>query len=127
MKRASNSSHHAARATRTRSSAARKFIHVALGLLAGVASASEIADVARARNLAATCSACHAADAQGSDAVAVLERMSSPELLRELRAFRSGERAGTVMRELVLGYTDEELALIAGHFHAGAKATGDQR
>lgn len=127
MKPASNSSHSTSRTSRARPSAARKFIFVALGLLAGVACADDIGNVARARNLAATCSGCHAAEAQGSDVIPVLERVSSGELLRQLRAFRSGERAATVMRELVLGYTDDELVLIAGHFRAAENTRGNGR
>lgn len=125
MKRASNSSHSTSRTSRARPSAARKFIFVALGLLAGVACAGETGNVTRARNLAATCNGCHAAESQATDALPVLERMSSRELLRELRAFRSGDRVGTVMRELVLGYTDDELVLIAGHFRSVANAPGN--
>lgn len=39
-------------------------------------------------------------------------------LLRKLREFRTGERQATIMPQIVRGYTDEQLTLIAAYFAA---------
>lgn len=80
----------------------------------------------RARDLAATCTGCHGTDGRSVGGMAPLAGVASDELLRALRAFRDGQRPATVMRQLVLGYTDDELALIAGYF-AQREARQDAR
>lgn len=69
----------------------------------------------RARDLAATCAGCHGTDGRSVGDIAALAGLPRDELLARLLAFRRGERPSTVMRELALGYSEDELALIAAY------------
>jgi cytochrome c553 len=44
--------------------------------------------------------------------------MPRHDLARALRAFKAGERAGTVMPQLAKGYTDDEIDALAAWFAA---------
>lgn len=89
----------------------------AVCLLAGAAHAADPAAV-HARNLAANCTACHSPDAPAPDAVPRLAGLPAATILHKLRGFRSGAEAATVMHQIVRGYSDEQLALIASHLAA---------
>lgn len=73
---------------------------------------------AHARSLAATCSTCHTRGGARDAAIAPLEGRSAADIVRDMRAFRSGERAGTVMPQLARGYTDADIAAIARWYAA---------
>ena len=63
-----------------------------------------------ARALAATCRSCHQ---PGESVIPSLDGQSYATLVAMLRGYRDGSRAGTVMPELVKGYSDAELDAIA--------------
>ena len=46
---------------------------------------------------------------------------SQSEMLKKLMEFKSGARPATIMHQLSKGYTDEQLAAIAGWFAAQKK------
>ncbi|MCC4116990.1 cytochrome C [Aromatoleum toluclasticum] len=87
----------------------------ALCLLAGGAHAADLSDL-HARNLAANCTPCHSADAPEPNAIPRIGGLSADKILHRLRAFGSGEAPATVMHQIVRGYSDEQLSLIASHF-----------
>jgi len=96
-----------------------KFTLAALCLLAGTTHAADpAADTGdlHARNLAANCTPCHSADVPDPNAIPRIVGLPAGQILHRLRAFRSGDAAATVMHQIVRGYSDEELALIATHF-----------
>jgi cytochrome c553 len=64
-----------------------------------------------ARALAAGCRSCH----QGDTVIPSLDDQTRDALLRKLRGFRDGTLPGTVMPELVKGYTAAQLEAIAGY------------
>ena len=64
-----------------------------------------------ARALAAGCRSCH----QGDTVIPSLDDQTRDALLGKLRGFRDGTLPGTVMPELVKGYTAQELEAIAGY------------
>lgn len=107
-----------------------KFTLAALCLLAGTAHAAGPAAL-EARNLAANCTPCHSADAPEPTAIPRIAGLPAAQILHRLQAFRSGEAPATVMHQIVRGYSDEELALIANHLahHLAARpdAASDQR
>lgn len=65
---------------------------------------------------AASCMACHGTDGKAEGTSLRLHGRTADELLGALRAYRSGERAATVMHQHAKGYTDDELQRIAQHF-----------
>lgn len=72
-----------------------------------------------ARSLAATCFACHGTDGRSVDGVPPsLAGQNRDYLLKQLQEFRDGKRPATIMHQHAKGYTDEQLALIAGYFSA---------
>jgi len=87
---------------------------VVLGVAAiGVAAAG---DDVRARDLAASCGVCHGTDGRAAAGFASLAGVNQAELVAKFLAFRSGERAATVMHQHARGYTPAEIELIAGYF-----------
>lgn len=79
--------------------------------------AAEAANPTYARSLAATCFTCHGTDGRSVDGVPPsLAGQNRDYLLQQMREFRNGKRPATIMHQHALGYTDEQLALIAGYF-----------
>lgn len=83
-----------------------------------VAAAQAGAQEAVARSLAATCANCHGTEGRALGEMKPLAGMPAPTMLALLADFRSGARPATVMHQLAKGYTDAQLALIAGWFAA---------
>jgi cytochrome subunit of sulfide dehydrogenase len=79
------------------------------------AAANALADDVVVRDAAASCLACHQPVAQ---ALPMLHGQARDALVAKLRAFRDGSRTGTVMPQLVKGYSETELDAIAAWFAA---------
>ncbi|WP_457322966.1 c-type cytochrome [Roseateles sp. P5_E11] len=74
------------------------------------------------RSLAATCANCHANNGRPrNQAIPPLAGMKADVMLELLADYRSGRQAGTVMPQIVKGYTEEQLRLVAAYFAAQAK------
>lgn len=69
-----------------------------------------------ARDLSNLCMSCHGSRGKAEGVGRVLSGQSADELLTQLRAFRSGARAGTMMPWLVKAFSDEELRAVAQEF-----------
>ncbi|MFZ9151542.1 MAG: c-type cytochrome [Burkholderiales bacterium] len=91
---------------------------VAVGLAGSLlAHAATAADPTYARSLSATCFTCHGTDGRSVDGVPPsLAGQNRDYLLKQLQEFRDGKRPATIMHQHAKGYTDEQLALIAGYF-----------
>ena len=77
------------------------------------------ADPNYARNIAATCTACHGTDGRSVNSVPPsLAGQNKDYLLKQMQEFRDGKRPATIMHQLAKGYTNEQLELIAGYFAA---------
>lgn len=87
-------------------------------LLLGSAGLSWAQDAKLARNLAATCANCHGTNGHARGDMKPLASMSSGKMLALLADYKSGAQPSTVMGQLVKGYTDAQLQLIAGFFAA---------
>ncbi|MEO7243867.1 MAG: c-type cytochrome [Rubrivivax sp.] len=74
-------------------------------------------DSVLARSLAATCANCHGTDGRAqAGEVPALAGQSAERLLATLADFRDGRRPSTIMQQIVKGYREDQLRLIAGHF-----------
>ena len=67
------------------------------------------------RSLAATCANCHGTDGKGvvDGGMPLINNLSSQDMLKKLRDYKSGALEGTIMPQLAKGYTDEQLTTIA--------------
>ena len=72
----------------------------------------------RQRSLAATCAACHGTDGRppATATLPALAGMPATELIARMKAFRSGARPATVMRQLALGYSEAQLEWLGAFF-----------
>lgn len=100
----------------------RRLLAAALGLTACLMpqaqAQAQAQDPLLARNLAATCANCHGTHGQAVGAMKPLAGMPADRLLALMADFRSGALPATVMHQIVKGYRDDQLQLIAGYFAA---------
>ena len=98
-----------------------------LGLAASAASAASApaAAIDRGQRLYASCAGCHGTAGAGSgargdigDILPLLAGQPKDVLAASLRAFKTGTRPATIMQQLVKGYTDEQIELIAAYLAA---------
>jgi cytochrome c553 len=92
---------------------------VALGLVLCSASwAAQAQESTVARSLAATCAGCHGTDGRARGDMQPLAGRPAASIVAMLAEFKSGARPATVMHQIAKGYSDEQLALVAGYFAA---------
>jgi cytochrome c len=65
--------------------------------------------------LSGECVTCHRTDAS-SGAIPVLAGRNSQEILTALAAFKSGERASPVMRDIAARLAEDEMSALAAYF-----------
>lgn len=87
-------------------------------LLAAPAFAQAPQDPNLARNLAATCANCHGTNGQARGDMKPLAGVSADKMLAILADYRSGAQPATIMHQIVKGYTEPQLQLIASYFAA---------
>ncbi len=79
-------------------------------------------DMNAGRNLAATCANCHGTNGQARGGLMQpLAGMQAEVMLQALADYRSGAQRGTVMPQIVKGYTEAQLRLIAAYFAVQGK------
>jgi sulfide dehydrogenase cytochrome subunit len=73
-----------------------------------------------ARNLAATCANCHGTNGRAVKGAGIdaLNGVEKAKALQKLADFKSGAKPASIMHQIVKGYTDEQLDLIASYFAA---------
>ena len=91
----------------------RRALAAAIGL-ASIAAA--VATAAEPPPGAAACSGCHPASTRVTTPVPRLAGRDRAEIVKTMREFRSGVRAGTVMDRIAKGFTDEEIQAIAAWY-----------
>jgi cytochrome c553 len=86
----------------------------------GSSSYSQAADmtVQRGAALANACAACHGPEGRSAGMIPSLRDLTPNALHDSLRAYRSGERTGTVMNRLTQGLDDADIDAITAHFAA---------
>jgi cytochrome c553 len=90
-------------------------------LLAAVLAAAAFAAHAQDQGskLAAACAICHGTEGRAvtQDLVSLAGRPRD-EIASQMRAFRDGNRAATVMHQIAKGYTDAQIDALAAYFAA---------
>jgi cytochrome c553 len=85
-----------------------------------VAERSFAADNGQGAQLAATCAACHRHDGHDRGIPSIVG-LSEEQFVIAMRAFRSGERSGPIMRTVARSLSNEEIATLARYFAARGK------
>lgn len=73
---------------------------------------------AQARQLAATCSACHGTNGHSVGGTPVLAGLNRAHFIKQMKDFKSGARPATVMHRHANGYNDAEIEKMADYFAA---------
>ena len=94
---------------------------LATGMLAVLGPAQAQTDALQARSWAAACANCHGTNGRSATGADSLAGTDKEQLLKTLLAFKSGAKPAVVMHQITKGYTDEQLAVIAGWFAAQKK------
>ncbi|MDP1532679.1 MAG: cytochrome C [Rubrivivax sp.] len=95
-----------------------RYSYAALAALAFAASTASAQDLTLARNLAATCANCHGVDGHARGDMKPLAGVSADKMLAMLADFKSGTQPATIMHQIVKGYRDDQIQLIAAYFAA---------
>ncbi|MEH2567398.1 c-type cytochrome [Bradyrhizobium sp. AZCC 2289] len=91
-------------------------------LVVSVAKRSFAADNHQSAQLAATCAACHRLDGHDRGIPSIVG-LSEEQFVTVMRAFKSGERSGPIMRTMARSLSNEEIATLARYFAARGKET----
>lgn len=88
---------------------------VALALAVGAVAAPSAAGPPSTRALVFNCFTCHGTDGRSPGAMHSINGKSDRFLREKLTAFRAGRGDPTIMDRIARGYSDEEIARIAGY------------
>ena len=87
-----------------------------LAAAAAMAPAVHAQDASALRGMAATCANCHGTDGRSVGVVPGLAGADKTFLAQQMKDFKSGKRAATIMHQIAKGYTDEQIEQLAGYF-----------
>lgn len=73
--------------------------------------------------LAASCAACHGTNGNSVGGTPVLAGLQPDYFISQMQAFRTGERASTVMHRHAKGLTEAEILQLAEHFSKQTRVT----
>lgn len=95
----------------------------ALALTAGTAAQAQNAAALQSRSLAATCGSCHGTSGHPVTDAAVpgLAGIPAAYMVEQMKGFKSGARAATVMHQIAKGYSDAQIDQLAAYFSAQKK------
>jgi cytochrome subunit of sulfide dehydrogenase len=93
---------------------------VAVMLAAGAVQAQAI-DPLQVRSWAGACANCHGTNGVAQAGNESLAGVNKDDLLKKMLDFKTGKKPATIMHQLSKGYTDEQLAALAGYFAAQKK------
>ncbi|HSI55045.1 MAG: cytochrome c [Ramlibacter sp.] len=90
--------------------------------LPAIGSHAQSPDPLTVRSWAGACANCHGTNGNAQPGNVVLAGMNRDEMVQKLLDFKNGRRPATVMHQLAKGYSDEQIAAIAGYFAAAKGA-----
>jgi cytochrome c553 len=106
--------------------AMRRFRFTAACLAMALPAAGSIAqepDALQVRSWAGACANCHGTNGNALAGNEPLAGMKREDIVQKMLDFKNGRKPATVMHQLSKGYTDEQIAAIAGYFAAQKKGT----
>jgi cytochrome subunit of sulfide dehydrogenase len=71
-----------------------------------------------ARNLSASCAACHGTNGNSAGGVPTLAGLDKNYFITQMKDFKSGARTGTIMNKHAKGYSEAEIEKLASYFSA---------
>ena len=92
------------------------FCTILLSLSAGCASKPPVDK--HARNMAASCAACHGTNGNSVGGAPTLAGINKDYFIAQMKDMKSGARQTTVMNKHAKGYNDAEIAQMATYFSA---------
>jgi cytochrome subunit of sulfide dehydrogenase len=100
-----------------------KTLLATLALCTGACAQAQDATALKARSLAATCASCHGTSGRAIDGAAVpgLAGIPAAYMVEQMKGFKDGSRAATVMHQIAKGYSDAQIDLLAAYFAAQKK------
>ena len=75
----------------------------------------------QARNLAASCSACHGTNGAAAPGMVALAGYDKASMIKAMADFKSGARPATLMHQLSKGYSEAQIEAMANYFAAQKK------
>ena len=88
-------------------------------LLAATGLAQAQVDPLHVRSWAASCAACHGTDGRAQPGMVSLAGVPKEITIQKMLDYKAGRvPAATIMHQLAKGYSDEQIAAIAGYFAA---------
>jgi sulfide dehydrogenase cytochrome subunit len=97
------------------------FTLVAMLALAFSAAHAQNTDPLQVRSWAAGCANCHGTNGVAQAGNESLAGVNKDDLLKKMLDFKTGKKPATIMHQLSKGYSDEQLAALAGYFAAQKK------
>jgi cytochrome c553 len=98
----------------------RRILLAAAAAIAALAAATPLRAQTAAANsiryVAANCANCHGTLGRSSGAMPSLAGLQKPYFLEQMRLFREGKRAATVMHQIAKGYSEEQIEALADFF-----------
>ena len=73
---------------------------------------------AQIRLWASTCMTCHGSQGRAQPGMDSLAGMNRNDMVRKMNDFRTGRSPATIMHHISRGFSDEQIAAIAGYFAA---------
>jgi len=92
----------------------RVLVLLVLAMTVGAAQAA--GDPAAGKVKAAACAGCHGASGQGVPPNPALAGKSEDQLLEAMKDYKSGKRTNAVMKGLMAGQSDQDMANLAAYF-----------
>lgn len=82
---------------------------------------AQVIDPLQVRSWAAACANCHGTNGVAQAGNETLAGANKDDLLKKMLDFKSGKKPATIMHQLAKGYSDEQLAALAGYFASQKK------
>jgi len=94
----------------------RTLLSAGMALMLGIAAAQAAGDPAAGKAKAAACASCHGANGQGVPPNPALAGKSEAQLLQAMQDYKSGKRTNAVMKAMVAGLSDQDMANLAAYY-----------